>query len=255
MVLFKITAVCRRWRSAASECAVLWTNISFSTTLLSTMRGAALFLSRSKGATLSIHIWDPPRPTGDPEVAEASKELLEAISSQSHRILLCELSSSSPDFWRNWTLPAPNLRKLVVKGCCTETPPVFGGIAPRLETFTSLHYTPWPLGNYAALRKAELQNCDHHATLATLLDALQGCEALEKLTLHGYARLGHGMPEPTPILLPRLHKIDLFSCDSALILEYLDASSLTGPVVISNTTPPPKHSPVFTQHHPQQTLP
>ena len=238
MVLSKIIAVCRRWRSIASDCAILWTNITFSTTLLPTVQGATLFFSRSKEAMLSIHIWDPARPAGDPKVEKASKMLLEAISSQSHRISLCELSSSSPKFWRNWTLPAPNLRKLIVRGCCTNPPSLmFGGITPRLENITSLHHTPWLLNNYAALRRAELRNCDHLARLETLLDALQGCEALEKLTLHGYARLRRGVPGPTPTLLPHLHEIDLLSCDSALILEYLDTPTLIGPVVIYDTNP------------------
>ena len=187
---------------------------------------------------LSIHIRDPARPAGDPKVEKASRELLEAISSQSHRISFCELSSSSLDFWKNWTLPAPNLRRLIVKGCCTNPPSLmFGGITPRLENLTSLHHTPWLLTNYTALRRAELRNCGHRATLETLLDALQGCEVLEKLTLHGYAHLKRGVPDPDPILLPHLHQIDLLSCDSALILEYLDTPTLVGPVVIYDTNP------------------
>ena len=201
------------------------------------MQGAQLFLSRSKDAMLSIYIWDSTGLTRDPEVAERLEGLLDAISSQSHRISSCELSSPSPDFWRTWTLPAPNLRKLVIKGCCTKTPLVFGGVIPRLEILISLNRTPWPLGNYAALRKAELRNYESRASLTALLGALQGCEALEKLSLHGYARMVQTKPGPTPILLPRLHRISLSSCDSALILEYLDAPSLIGPVVIYDTNP------------------
>ena len=233
-----VIAVCRRWRSTASECAVLWANIAFTTTLLSTVRGAALFLSRSKDAMLSVHIWDPIRPAGDPEVEKASRELIEAIASQSHRISFCELSSSSPGFWRNWTLPAPYLRKLVVKGHCLKASPVFGGVIPRLGSLNSLNYTPWPLGNYTALRKADLRNYERRASLTTLLGALQGCETLEKLTLHGYANLTQDRLTPAPILLPRLHRINLFSCNSALILEYLDVPTLVGPIVIYDTNPP-----------------
>ena len=183
---------------------------------------------------LSVHIWDPTRHAGDPKVEKASRVLLDLISSQSHRISLCELSSSSPDFWKNWTLPATNLRKLVVKGGHSKAVPVFGGVVPRLETLYSLNYTPWPLSNYTALRKAELRSYERRASLAVLLGALQGCEALEKLTLHGYASLEQVMPSPTPILLPRLHRISLFSCDSALILDHLDAPTLVGPVVIND---------------------
>ena len=245
-VLPKIIAVCRRWRSAALECAVLWTNIAFSTTLLSTVQCAQLFLSRSKDAMLSVYILDSACPAVDPEVAKASQGLLKTISSQSHRISLCELSSSSPDFWRSWVLPAPNLLKLVVKGCCIETPPIFGGVIPRLQILTSLNHTAWPLGNYATLRKAELQNYDQHPSLTALLDALQGCEVLEKLILHGYTRMSQVVPGSTPILLPRLHQINLLSCDSALILECLDAPSLSGPVVIFDTSP---------RHHILQSLP
>ena len=63
------------------------------------------------------------------------------------------------------------------------------------------------------------------------------CTLWERLTLHGYARLGQGVPGLTPILLPPLRQIDLLSCDSALILGYLDAPTLIGPVVIYDTNP------------------
>ena len=45
------------------------------------------------------------------------------------------------------------------------------------------------------------------------------------------------MPGLTPILLPHLRQIDLLSCNSALILGYLNAPTLIGPVVIYNTNP------------------
>ena len=236
-MLSKITTVCRHWREAALDCATLWANIAFSTTLPSTVQCAALFLGRSKGAMLSVCVWDSAHPTGGPAATEASKRLLEDISSQSHRILWCELFSSSPDFWKYWSLPAPGLRKLVVEGCCVETPPVFGGVIPQLQTLTSVNNTPWTLGNYAALRKAELHNYHQHPPFATLLDALEGCRMLEKLTLHGYTQMTQDARGPSTILLPCLRQIDFSSCDSALILEHLDTPSLSGPAVIQDTSP------------------
>lgn len=224
--------MCRRWRFTASECAILWTNIAFSTSTLSTIECATLFFGHSKEALLSVHIWDSGK-TREP----SSTHLLGKIASQNHRISICELSSPSPGFWEYWSLPAPNLRKLTIQSHGTETPPTFRGETPLLETFTALYNTPWPLGKYTTLRRVELRNHNRSVTLGTLLDVLRGCELLEKLTLHGYARLGQNNSQPAPLSLPRLRQADFFACDSALIIGHLDAPSLTGPVIIFDSSP------------------
>lgn len=234
LVLVNITAVCKQWRSVALECAVLWTNIAFSTSAWPTIQCARVFLSRSKQSTLSVYVWDS-RHVDNLEIARSSKELLESISAQTHRISACQLSSPSPNFWRCWTLPAPNLRKLLVEGHGPEVPPVFHGEFPQLETLTSQYCTTWPLGNYATLVYAELRNHNQHITLMVLLDALTGCTALERLTLEEYRRLGKGAPRLTPIRLPRLRQIEFLSCDSALILEHLEVPSLKDSVIIFNS--------------------
>lgn len=115
--------------------------------------------------------------------------------------------------------------------------PVFGGAIPQIETLTSLCSIPWPLGDYTALRKAKLGNYEDHPSLPALLGALQGCGALEKLTLHGYIHMVQDGPSTTSILLPRLRRLKLFSSDSALILGQLEAPSLVGPVAIYDTNP------------------
>ena len=232
LVLLKITAVCRHWRFTASECATLWTNIAFSTSSPSAIKCATLFLTRSKGALLSVHIFD----SGNRR-HPSSEHLLKNVASQSHRISVCQLSSPSPEFWKNWSLPAPNLRKLTTHGHGTRILPAFCGETPRLEVITALYHTPWPLGKYAFLRWAELRNHNHMATFRSLLDALRGCELLEKLILHGYSRLGKTDPPPTALSLPRLGRLDLFSSDSALILGHLDAPSLKGPLIIFDSNP------------------
>ena len=236
LVLLKLTAVCRRWRSAASECAILWTSIAFSTSVRSTVECATLFLSRSKEATLSVYIWDSRNPRGI-EIPGSCKGLVKSIASQSHRLSTCDLSSASPTFWGYWSSPAPNLRNLTVQGHGTNIPPVFSGEVPQLESITSLSYTLLPLGNYSALRRADLRNHGRRISLASLLDTLRGCEMLEKLTLHGYARLSREAFDHTVVSLPHLSKIDLFSSDSALILGHLETPSLTGPVVIFDSNP------------------
>jgi len=232
LVLLKITAVCQYWRVTASDCATLWTNIAFSTSTPSTVKCATLFFGRSKEALLSVHVWDPGN-ARDP----SSTRLLESVARQSYRISTCELSSPSPEFWRYWSLPAPNLRKLTIQGHGIETPPTFCGEIPRLDTFVALYHSPWPLGKYAVLRQAELRNHNRFVTLGSLLDALRGCELLEKLTLHGYARLGQTSPQPPVLSLPHLRQAHFFSCDSALILGHFDTPSLTGPVVIFDSSP------------------
>ena len=185
---------------------------------------------------LSVYIWDSGHPR-DIEIPRSSRGLVKAIASQSHRLSTCELSSPSPTFWSHWSFPAPNLRNLTVQGHGTEIPPIFGGRIPRLESITSLSYAAWPLRNYTTLRRAELRNHGRRIPLASLLDALRGCEVLEKLILHGYARLSHETLDPVKVSLPRLSKIDLFSSDSALILGHLETPSLTGPVIIFDTNP------------------
>ena len=185
---------------------------------------------------LSVHIWD----SGDPRragVGQSCRQLLAQIAIQSHRLSSCEFSSPSRDFWSFWSLPAPNLRKLTVQGHGARILPIFRGQLPRLETLTSLFYAPWLLGGYAALREADLRNNGQYITLTSLLNTLRGCEVLEKLTLHGYARLGGETPHPAAVSLPRLCKLDLFACDSALILGHLETPSLIGPVIIFDSNP------------------
>ena len=157
---------------------------------------------------------------------------------QSHRLSSCEFSSPYTDFWSYWSLPAPNLRKLVVHGRGVGASPMFSGSLPRLETLTSTFYVPWLLGNYNSLKQADLCNHgQHRITITMLLNALRGCETLEKLSLHGYARLDNGTPRSSTVSLPRLSELELFSSDSALILEHLQTPSLTGPVVIFDSNP------------------
>ena len=163
---------------------------------------------------------------GDRETTRSCKELLRAIFSQSHRLSTCDFSSTSSSFWNNWAFPAPKLRKLTIKGYGTGAPFGFHGQAPLLESVTLLHYLPWPLGNYPSLRQVDLWNREHRdVSLALLLDALRGCEVLEELALHGYAHLANEVSHPAPVPLPRLLKVDFFSCDSALILEHLETRS------------------------------
>lgn len=234
--LLKLTAVCKRWRSTASECATLWTSITSSASEPSTVQCATLFLGRSKEATLSVYLWDSGDPV-DPEVEQPWKELLGLIAVQSHRLSSCNFSSPSPRFWSYWSLPAPNLRKLTAQGHGTGIPPMFRGQLPRLETLTLLYYAPWPLGKYTALRQADLRSHGQQVALTSLLNALRGCEVLEKLTIHGYARLRCGTSPPAIVSLPRLSKLELFSSDSALILGHIETPSLIGPVIIFDSNP------------------
>ena len=236
--LLKLTAVCRRWRLIASDCATLWTSIAFSISVRSTIQCATLFFGRTKEAMLSVYIWDSGN-SRNSEISSACKGLLGRIASQSHRLSTCELSSPSPEFWSHWSSPAPNLRSLTVQGYGVKLSPIFCDQIPRLESITLLNYTPGPLGTYAALRHADLRNHNHNRniSLTSLLDALRGCEKLERLALHGYSRLRHEAPHPAIVTLPLLFKFDLFSSDSALILEHLDTPSLMGPVIIFDSSP------------------
>lgn len=232
LALLKITAVCRHWRSIASEYATLWTNIAFSTSSPSEIKCATLFFARSKGALLSVQILD----SGDTR-HPSSERLLKKIAGQSHRISACELSSPSPAFWGYWSFHAPNLQKLKTNSHGMEIRPIFRGETPRLETVSVLYHSPWPLGRFALLRRADLRNNNRSVTLVSLLDALRGCELLERLALHGYYNLERTNPPPATVSLPRLNQLDFFSSDSALILSCLNTPSLNGPLIIFNSNP------------------
>ena len=186
---------------------------------------------------LSLHILDSGTPRR-PEAARYCKELIQMIVIQSYRLSSCEFSSPYTDFWSYWSLPVPNLRRLVVHGRDIGASQMFGGRLPRLETLASAFYIPWLLGNYTSLRQVDLRNHgQYRITLTLLLDALRGCKTLEKLSLHGYARMDNGTPRSSTISLPRLSELNLFSSDSALILEHLETPLLTGPVVIFDSNP------------------
>ena len=186
---------------------------------------------------LSVGIQD----SGNPQYLRAvrsCKRLLTMLVARSHRISSCKLSSSRPDFWSSWSLPAPNLRKLTVNGQGAEDILIFGGQLPQLESLASAYHPPPLLGKYAALRQVNLRrHGQHNITLELLLNALRGCKALEKLTLHGYSCLDNGIPGLPAVFLPHLFRLELFSSDSALILEHLEAPSLMGPVVIFDSNP------------------
>ena len=112
--LLQITAICSHWRSIALGYVMFWTIIAFSTSGRSSICCVILFLSRSRSALLSVHIWDSGR-AGDSGTAQASRKPLEYIATQTHRLSSCELSSTSPEFWKYWILPAPKLRRLVLR--------------------------------------------------------------------------------------------------------------------------------------------
>ena len=162
---------------------------------------------------------------------------MKAISSQSHRFLTCDFSPTSHSFWNYWSFPAPKLRKLTIQGLGTESTPIFRGQSPSLESITLLQYSPWPLSNYPSLQQVDLRNRGRNVSLSSLLHALGGCEALEELALHEYANLSNEAPQLPITPLPRLFKVNFFSCDAALILEHLETPSLEGPVVIFDSKP------------------
>ena len=234
--LLRLTTVSQRWRTVAIDFGTLWSNIAFTTSRLSTVRCAELFLRRSKGAMLSIFISDDGMCYGS-VTSRYVEGVIRTVAAASGRIQRCELFSPSPAFWGIWVLPAPNIRQLVVGGRRMPGTNLFSTELLQLRSITSFSCGLWPLSNSRNLTSAELRSQDHPTPLTEILDVFRGCDVLKSLVLHGFGTLEVNDAPPVPVVLPNLRRLSLFSCDATLLLGHVELPSLSEPLIIFNPTP------------------
>lgn len=98
-------------------------------------------------------------------------------------------------------------------------------------------FTPWYPGIAPCLKSLELRNNDGAASLSPLLRALGECLVLESLTLQGYRQFVDEDSDVPVTTLSELHRLHLFSCNSAPILASLHLPSLTHPLLIFDSDP------------------
>lgn len=232
--LLRMTSVCSRWRSVSIASGTLWSNIAFVTSQLSTVECAELFLARSKGSMLSVYISDHGKSF---TVSQYVEDVIRKVVNASERIKICELSSYSAAFWSRWIQPTPNIRRLVVGGRNMANVGRFGAELAGLRNVTSFSCGLWPLGESRCLTSVEIRNDDQPVSLSTFLDALRGCETLESLVLHGFNTFLVSDTPPAVVSLPNLRRLNLFSCDSTVLLARIVLSGLSEPLMIFNPNP------------------
>ena len=235
----RLTRVCRLWRVVAIQDSVLWSNISFSTSRLSTIRCAAEFLRRSRRAMLKVQIMDIPH-------CALATDLVEEIAQQSHRIVEFEAVGLSKLIGEALVHPANNLSRLTINGNDSEELPViFGGLIPRLERLTLSNPSGWSLCLFPDITNAVLFCGGNGGSMSSLMGFLDGARKLEVLSLSRYR--DSSAPDRKivrkSIPLPHLRELNLSFCNSSRILGHLDLPPSAHVSILAG--PEPEHQDIF----------
>jgi len=146
-------AVCHHWCLVVVDYAILWRNIAFTTSALSTINCATTFLQRSKRTSLHVHIWDISGhlPSHTPP-QHALTHLLSLISSQQNHIVLLKVIESSIQLLNTFQGPANNISQLILQGCTSmnHLDPFFAKL-PNVQQITLIYPTPCHLGSFTSL--------------------------------------------------------------------------------------------------------
>ena len=234
--LLRMTAVCPRWRLVAINSSVLWNNIVFFTLEISSIRCAELFLGRTKHCALYIYI-SAPALLDTPLTSAPMHNLFVWISSESHRVRAFDFFATPKMniLYTYWAGPAINSRRIqgtrsdITVHSCTPFPQ-----AENMRLSSPTWYVP---GMAPCLKSLELRNNNGTASLSPLLRALGECLVLESLTLQGYRQFVDEDSDVPMTTLSELHRLHLFSCNSAPILASLHLPSLTHPFYKDSTVP------------------
>jgi hypothetical protein len=223
--IVRLTAVCSHWRSVAIEHGILWSNIAFTVSALPTIDCATTFLQRSKGTSLSVHIWDairtrrfPPRNSSH----GALQNLLSLISSHRHRIAFLEVIEPSPGLFDAFQGPAENVSKMIIQG----HPPMersdpFSGKFPNIQHITLICPGPCRLRFLVNLTQVTLHNGSRRWDIDEFLDFVDGCSSLRSLSVIRYLCFYPGRDSTRTVPLPSLVDLRLNTCDTASILGHL----------------------------------
>ena len=229
--------MCQLWRNVAIQDPILWRNIAFSTSRLSTIRCAAEFLARSRGAKLKVQIIDVQNHGTIAHTAQVAS-LAGDIAEQSHRIIEFEAVGLSELISEALVNGADNLDRLTITGHSSgNLPVIFDGQIPNLRRLTLSNPAGYTLRPYKHVTKVTLFCNGNDLRVSSLVDFLDGAHNLEVLSLSRYRdRTIHGRERVRQsITLPSLRELNLSFCDASPILGHLDlppsvhVSILTGP--------------------------
>jgi len=220
-----LTAVCRHWRSAAINHAILWSNIAFTTSALHTIDCATTFLQRSKKTSLHVHIWDrvrSKRPPSNMPPHYALAHLLSLISSQRSRIVLLEVIEPSTYLLDALQGPAENVSQLVIQGHTpTKRSDPFSAKFPNVQQITLTCPTPCHLGSLTSLTQVTLHGGPRRWNIDAFLDCMDGCTALRSLSVIQCLGFDSGRDSTRTVSLPSLVNLRLNTCDTVTILGRL----------------------------------
>lgn len=236
-----LTAVCRHWRAVAVGDAILWCNIAFSTSRLSTVKCATEFLRRSRVAMIAVQIFDIKDAVS--YVAEVS-DLVGSIVQQSNRIARFEAVGLSQSIAKALAFPACNLTRLTIHGRgAEEIPLIFDGRMPRLKRITLSNPSGWYLRMFPDITRVELFGTSSHLRLSSLMDFLDGATSLEQLSLSGYCGFKSERRKVPrgPVALPSLRELRLSLSEAPRILDYLDLPSSTHVSILAGYNPNGPH--------------
>ena len=221
--IIRLTGVCQLWRNLAIQDSVLWCNIAFSTSRLSTIRCAATFLRRSRSATLKVQIIDIQN-HGTIAHFAAAADLMDEIAQQSHRIIEFEAVGLSELIKEALVHRADNLNRLTITGHSSEELPLlFSGQIPRLKRLTLSNPTGWKLRLFQDVTKVSLFCNGTGLRMGSLIDFLDGARNLQVFSLSRYQDCNtHGRRiVQQPVTLPSLREFNLSFCDTSRILGHL----------------------------------
>lgn len=219
----RLSAVCRLWRAVTIGDAVLWSNIAFSTSRLSTIRCATEFLRRSQRATLRVQIIDVQRDIISN--IDRVSTLMDEIARQSDRIAKFEAVGLSPLVADALVYPAKNLTHLTINGCGSEELPlVFSGQLPRLRWLALSNPSGWSLRAFPTVTRVIVYGNDQRVSTKSLADFLDGASSLVQLSLSRLrgSRTDRQHTARPPIVLPSLCELRVAFCDSLRILGHFD---------------------------------
>ena len=220
----RLTWVCQLWRNVAIQDSILWCNIAFSTSRLSTIRCATVFLHRSRGATLKVQIINI-QTHGTIAHTALVASLVDEIAVQSHRIVEFEAVGLSELVSEALVNRAENLVRLTITGHSSrELPIIFDGQIPRLKRLTLSNPAGWTLRLFQDVTKVALFCNGGNLRVNSLVSFLDGARNLEVLSLSRYQDYTTDNREVVrqSVALPSLRELNLSFCDASRILGCLD---------------------------------
>ena len=224
MVLVRLSSVCSHWRQTAIGDGTLWCNISFSPSLGSTVNCATEFLRRSRGASLTLAVWN--EAISDAAVDSAAEDLLGLLAQGTNRITAALVVNPPDIVIRALKHPAGNISYLSVQMAESRAvPALFGGMMPNLETLYISNPSGWKIAQFRQLHTVHISATSWRPwRLSALLDCLDGTVVLGELHLACFEDFE---PEPgaeteRTVAISALLVLRLTYCDSGLILSHLE---------------------------------